>query len=266
MEQSRDIYIDVCDIHTHVHIAGNEGGMPLILMHGWGCNVSTVASIESVCAANGCRVYNIDLPGFGQSSEPPTIWGIEEYTHHIEALTKELGIIRPILLGHSFGGRISILMSSRNDVRAVILVDAAGIRPRHSLKYYLKVYSYKFGQRMAYALLPHTKAEAVVERMRRSRGSSDYANSTPMMRSILSRCVGEDLRHVMPSIKAPTLLIWGENDTATPIRDAHIMEKSIADAGLVSFAGCGHYSFLDNPIGFRAVVASFLNSLKDKKQ
>ena len=68
MEQSRDIYIDVCDIHTHVHIAGNEGGMPLILMHGWGCNVSTVASIESVCAANGCRVYNIDLPGFVQSS------------------------------------------------------------------------------------------------------------------------------------------------------------------------------------------------------
>lgn len=266
MEQSRDIYIDVCDIHTHVHIAGNEDGMPLILMHGWGCNVSTVASIESVCAANGCHVYNIDLPGFGQSSEPPSVWGIEEYTRHIEALAKELGIIRPILVGHSFGGRISILMSSRNDVRAVILVDAAGIRPRHSLKYYLKVYSYKFGRRMAYALLPRTKAEAVVERMRRRRGSSDYANSTPMMRAILSRCVGEDLRHVMPSIKAPTLLIWGENDTATPIGDAHIMEKSIADAGLVSFAGCGHYSFLDNPIGFRSVVASFLNSLKDNVQ
>lgn len=266
MEQSRDIYVDVCDIHTHIHIAGNEGDMPLILMHGWGCNVSTVASIESVCAANGCHVYNVDLPGFGQSSEPPAVWGVEEYTRHIETLAKELGIVRPILVGHSFGGRISILMSSRNDVRAVILVDAAGIRPRHSLKYYLKVYSYKFGRFMAYTLLPRTKAEAVVERMRRRRGSSDYANSTPMMRAILSRCVGEDLRHVMPSIKAPTLLVWGENDTATPIGDARIMEKSIADAGLVSFAGCGHYSFLDNPIGFRSVVASFLNSLKDNAQ
>ena len=119
---------------------------------------------------------------------------------------------------------------------------------------------------MAYALLPHDRAEKFVERMRRRRGSSDYADSTPMMRAILSRCVGEDLQNVMPSIKAPTLLVWGENDTATPLNDAKIMEKKIPDAGLVAFPGCGHYSFLDNPMGFRAVVSSFLNSIKSKEQ
>lgn len=266
MEQPQDIFVDVCDIHTHVRISGKEDGMPLILMHGWGCNVSTVASIEAVCVDNGCRVYNIDLPGFGQSNEPPTVWGIEQYTHHIETLKDKLRIERPILIGHSFGGRISILMASRNDTRAVILVDSAGVRPHHSLKYYFKVYSYKLGRRMAYALLPHDRAEKFVERMRRRRGSSDYADSTPMMRAILSRCVGEDLQNVMPSIKAPTLLVWGENDTATPLNDAKIMEKAIPDAGLVAFPGCGHYSFLDNPMGFRAVVSSFLNSIKSKEQ
>ena len=62
----------------------------------------------------------------------------------------------------------------------------------------------------------------------------------------------------MPHIQAPTLLIWGENDTATPLADAKKMEKLIPDAGLVSFPGCGHYSFLDNPVGFRAVLKSFL--------
>jgi pimeloyl-ACP methyl ester carboxylesterase len=63
----------------------------------------------------------------------------------------------------------------------------------------------------------------------------------------------------MPQIAAPTLLVWGENDTATPIKDARKMEKLIPDAGLVAFAGCGHYSFLDNPGGFAAVLKSFLN-------
>ena len=74
----------------------------------------------------------------------------------------------------------------------------------------------------------------------------------------MSKCVNEDLRKIMPEIKSPTLLIWGENDTATPLQDAKIMESKIPDAGLVSFAGCGHYSFLDNPGGFAAVVKSFL--------
>ncbi len=64
----------------------------------------------------------------------------------------------------------------------------------------------------------------------------------------------------MPSIKAPTLLIWGEDDTATPLSDAKKMERLIPDAGLVSFPGCGHYSFLDNPYLFGSVLKSFINS------
>ena len=79
-----------------------------------------------------------------------------------------------------------------------------------------------------------------------------------MMRAVMSICVNEDLKEFMPSIKAPTLLIWGENDTATPLSDAKTMERLIPDAGLVSFPDCGHYSFLDNPGQFRAVLQSFL--------
>lgn len=82
----------------------------------------------------------------------------------------------------------------------------------------------------------------------------------PILCSILSRVVNEDLCHMMPRIKAPTLLVWGEDDTATPMADAKRMEKLIPGSGLVSFPGCGHYSFLDNPVQFSAVLRSFLNS------
>ena len=78
-----------------------------------------------------------------------------------------------------------------------------------------------------------------------------------MMRSVMSICVNEDLKYLLPAVKAPTLLVWGEEDTATPISDAVTMEKLIPDAGIVKFPGCGHYSFLDNPVGFKTVMKSF---------
>ena len=109
-------------------------------------------------------------------------------------------------------------------------------------------------------LLGKKKAERHLDRKRAKAGSSDYAQASPRMRAILSKVVNEDLKAELPKIKASTLLIWGENDTATPLSDARYMETHIPDAGLVSFPGCGHYSFLDNPIQFSAVLRSFLNA------
>lgn len=254
--------IEIDGVKVSYNETGPEDGSPIVLMHGWGCNSSTVASIEAIVSPK-MHVFNIDLPGHGKSDEPPAVWGIELYTQLVEKLLDRLGIERPILLGHSFGGRIAILLSSRRDVRKVVLVDAAGVKPRRSLKYYFKVYSYKTVKHLLPLLFGKKKGGELLDRYRGRSGSSDYNNATPMMRAILSKCVNEDLKHVMPDIKAPTLLIWGENDTATPLSDAKTMERLIPDAGLASFPGCGHYSFLDNPAGFKAVLKEFLkNELK----
>lgn len=249
------INIDGLDIHYTV-----EGsGTPMILMHGWGCNQSTLASIQKI-ASDYHTVYNIDFPGFGQTPEPPGVWGVEEYTSMLEAFVEKLRLDTPVLLGHSFGGRVGVLFSSRNSVSKLILVDSAGIKPRRSLKYYFKVYSFKLSKLVARMVYGAEKSKARIEVARQRRGSADYNNATPRMRAILSKVVNQDLRKSMPLIKAPTLLIWGENDTATPMRDARMMEKLIPDAGLVSFKGCGHYSFLDNPVQFAAVLRSFLSN------
>lgn len=254
--------IQIDGVNINYDECGPEDGAPIILMHGWGCRLETLASIRSVLA-DKMHVYNIDLPGHGKSDEPPAIWGVEEYTQLVEKFIKMLGIDNPILLGHSFGGRISILLSSRNRVKKVLLVDAAGIKPHRSMKYYYKVYTYKAFKHLVYLFASKKRGEKILEKYRSKSGSADYAAASPTMRGILSKCVNEDLKHVMPDIKAPTLLIWGENDTATPLSDAKTMEQLIPDAGLVSFPGCGHYSFLDNPRGFRAVIKEFL---KDELQ
>lgn len=249
--------IDVNGLRLHYDESGPESGATVVLLHGWGCDHTTLASVRKLLERK-MHVFSFDLPGFGKTQEPEEVWGIERYTQFTEEAFKALGIENPVLLGHSFGGRISILFSSRNKVNKVILVDAAGVRPRHSLKWHFKVYSYKLAKRVYPLLLGKEKAQERIDRARAKRGSSDYNNAPPMMRAILSKCVNEDLCRVMPVIKAPTLLIWGEEDAATPLADAKKMERLIPDAGLVSFPGCGHYSFLDNPGGFRAVINSFL--------
>lgn len=252
-----DKYID---LSRGIRLKYDESGEgpAMIIMHGWGCDGSTVRTIADI-AAEQHKVYNLDLPGFGKSTEPTTVWGVDDYVEMLEEFVEKTGIENPIVLGHSFGGRVGILYSSRNKVDKLILVDSAGVKPSRSLKYYIKVYSFKAAKRLWRILLGKERAEARIESMRKKKGSSDYSLASPMMRSILVKTVNQDLKYAMPLIKAPTLLIWGENDTATPLKDAKVMEKLIPDAGLVSFKGCGHYSFLDNPYQFAAVLRSFIS-------
>ena len=238
---------------------GIKNGKPVVIMHGWGCSHETTRSIARILEKDH-RVINVDLPGHGKSEEPSSIWGVEDFTECIRELIEKLDIKKPSLIGHSFGGRISILYSSRYDTDRVVLVDSAGIKPKRSLKYYGKVYSFKALKNVLKLFYKGQEYEKKIEKLRSKRGSADYKNSTPVMRGIMSRCVNEDLKKYMESIKSPVLLVWGENDTATPLRDAQIMNKLIPDSGLVSFKGCGHYSFLDNPYGFSAVIKEFFKN------
>lgn len=236
-----------------------DGVQAVIVMHGWGCKASTVQVLAAAAAAPSTTVYNLDLPGFGASDEPPAHWGVYDYAHFIEAFADALGIVSPVLIGHSYGGRIAIIYASERPVAKLILVDSAGIKPRRSLRYYFKVYTFKAAKKLLPILLGSEKGARAIDRMRGTAGSADYRAASPVMRRVMSTSVNQDLKHLLPSITAPALLIWGENDTATPLRDARIMEKLIPDAGLVCYPGCGHYSFLDRPAQTTAVIKSFLN-------
>ncbi len=235
-----------------------SSGRAVILMHGWGCTGETVKSIaQAICDRH--IVYSIDLPGFGASSEPPAVWGSLEYCQCIESFAKALNITDPILIGHSFGGKISILFASRNSVNKVALVGSAGVKPKRSIKYFLKVYSYKAVKNVLPFLVGTKKSQQILSNYRSKAGSADYSSASEHMRSVLVKVVNEDVTSVMGSITAPVLLMWGAGDTATPVRDAKVMEKKIKNSGLVLFNGSGHYPFLDEPYAFKAVLNKFLD-------
>lgn len=239
--------------------SGNPDGSPVIILHGWGCDHTTVKSIGK-CLENGMRVISLDLPGHGKSDEPLHVWSTYDFALILEKFIERLKIDSPSLIGHSFGGRTSIAYASKHPVHKLVLVDSAGITPRRGIKYYYKIYTYKTIKKLALIFLSEKTGKRLLEKFLKKRGSADYQAASPVMRATMSKCINEDLRKIMPEIKAPTLLIWGENDTATPLSDAKIMEKMIPDAGLVNFTGCGHYSFLDNPRGFQAVIREFFKN------
>ena len=241
---------------SRLHYTDCGEGHPILLLHGWGCNTTTFNAIRPFLEAR-FRVLTVDFAGFGESEEPHEVWGVEEYTRSIEALAQHEGVENPILIGHSFGGRVSIVYASRNKVQKVMLVDAAGVKPKRSLTYYRKVYTFKLIKKLLPLVVGKSRAEKIIEQRRAKAGSSDYGQASPKMRAILSKVVNEDLCHLMPNIAAPTLLFWGENDTATPLADAKKMEKLIPDAGLVTVAGAGHFAFLENTPLFLCVAESF---------
>ena len=81
-----------------------------------------------------------------------------------------------------------------------------------------------------------------------------------MMKKCLVMAVNEDQRQALPEIRQETLIIWGDLDDATPLRDAKIMEEMIPDSALVVLEGTGHYSFLEKPAQFRGIIRAFLGA------
>ena len=247
--------IDVKGIQSHYKKTGS--GPVVLLLHGWGGSLEIFQKLHSALETN-FTVYAPDLPGFGKSETPDTVWGVTAYTDWLRAFITAEKITNPILLGHSFGGRISILYASKYPVSKLILANSAGIKPKRKPAYYVKVYSYKAVKHILPLLLGKKQSENILEQYRKKVGSSDYKNANPTMRNIMVKVINEDLKKYLKDIQAPTLLMWGENDTATPVNDAKIMEKNIPDAGLVVLKNAGHYSFIDKEYEFITIVKNFL--------
>jgi pimeloyl-ACP methyl ester carboxylesterase len=235
-------------------------GQDVLILHGWGCNIHTVMPIFNLLKPH-FRVTAVDLPGFGDSSTPEKPYDSFDYASVIEQLIDILGFKEIVLLGHSHGGRIAIILASQypNLIEKLILIDSAGIVPKRSVKYYVKVYSFKALKQIYLMFNKGNDKSQALEKFYKRYGSEDYRQSDGVMRQTMVKVINDNLRDLLKEIKAPTLLVWGENDDATPLSDGRIMEKEISDSGLVVIKGAGHYSYIDDFQTFKLVISSFLN-------
>ena len=239
----------------------DEGeGSVILLLHGWGSNITLFDGIIKALSPDH-RVIAPDMPGFGKTPEPQQAWAVDDYVDFIIKFIDSLELKEFGVLVHSFGGRVLFKLNARESLPYVInkavLIDSAGIMPKKSLKQKISLKMYKCARSIMSTKLLHFLYPDAVENMRKKRGSADYNNATPIMRQTLVIVVNEDLKPLISQVNCPTLIIWGDNDTATPIDDARQMEQLRPDAGLVVCEGAGHYSFLEQPAKVHGALKVF---------
>ena len=189
-------------------------------------------------------------------------WGVPEYANMVHEFMNKLGINKPHVIAHSFGGRVAIYLTSKyKDLfNKIVLVDAAGVKLRVSIKKKFKIALFKCGKVVLKFATPKDKYEERLNEYRKKFASSDYgAIKSDVMRQTFSKVINLDLTKNLKEIKNSVLLMWGENDLDTPLYMAKIMEKNISDSGLVVLKGAGHFSYIDASNEFNLIVDNFLS-------
>lgn len=240
-----------------------SGGDAVLILHGWGCS----GAVFRRTAAELAQKYTVLLPdlcGFGESPEPPAPMSPGDYADLFVGLLASLGVTHVSLIGHSYGGRVILKLFEKQSAQTlpfaidrVMLVDAAGLKPKKSLGARLSLAAYKAGRRVLSTAPMQKLFPGAIDAWRKKRGSADYNSASEIMKKTLILAVNEDLAHCLPLVTAPTLLFWGERDDATPLADAKRMEREIPDAGLVVVPGGSHFSFADDPALFSRVLGAF---------
>ena len=221
-------------------------GKDILLLHGWGQNIEMMKPLGDPFS-DKYRITILDLPGFGESGEPDRAWKMEDYNNFLEEFIEEVKIKKPIVIGHSFGGRLAIYYSSRHPIEKLVLFGSPCIRENKELPFYIKILK---------SMKKIPGLEQFGEYMKKYIGSRDYKAASPIMRQTLVEVINEDLSKYAREIEEPTLLIWGDKDTEAPVNEARDLEKLMIDAALIILPGT-HYAYLENLPRVIAILENF---------
>jgi pimeloyl-ACP methyl ester carboxylesterase len=289
--------IKIDGLNINYKTIGN-GEIPIVLLHGWGTSsdkylelAKTYARRRHVDVSSSKNKFKIlipDLPGFGKSDEPKENWELDDYIEFtnkfIENATREKkGFelvkdllkkfdstktarveekVKPILIGHSFGGRIAIKYAVKypEKINKLILTGAAGIRHKLTSKQKLLFILTKIGK-ITFSLpiinffqSPIYKIFSKIVRGRKK----DYYKATPKMKEIMKNVLVEDLTDYFDKIKIPTLLVWGREDKTTSLIDGEIMNEKIKDSKLIVVDNANHSLPYQKPKEFARIVEEFI--------
>lgn len=249
--------INVNGLNINYEVSGE--GKEIILLHGWLCSLETMKPIAQALE-NNFKVYNVDLPGFGKSDMLRETYNTNMFGDFLNNFVEQLKIKNPILIGHSNGGRTIINYAGRKlgKIDKIVLIDSAGIKPKRTIGYYMRVYTFKFLKNFL-SIFPNVEMfNNIRERVLGKFGSSDYKNSSEVLRRTMSTIINEDQTEILKNINVPTLLLWGENDEDTPLTDGKLMEENIQEAALVTIKNAGHFSYLDSYNQCMEIIKEFI--------
>jgi len=249
-------------VEIHVEQRGT-GDRRVLLLHGWGCSCRHFDPILRDMEKDYCLTA-LDFPAHGESGRPPEPWGVREFAECVRDAAEQMGFAPCDIIAHSFGGRVALYMAANwpEMVNRLVITGGAGLKKPQTEEQRKKSAEYRKKKARLQALtrlpLIGGAADKGLRALREKYGSPDYNALDDEMKKTFVKVISEDLSPLLPKVQAPTLLIWGENDTETPLWMGQAMEQAIPDAGLVIFEGDDHFAYLHQWPRFTKVVRAFL--------
>jgi len=236
----------------------DEGaGKVMLFLHGWQNNLHSFDPISSLLSSTN-RIVRLDLPGFGKSEAPKEAWDLNEYVKFVKNFIQKLNLQVHTLVGHSFGARIVIkgqatknLNSNRN-----VLICAAGVAKKQEFRNLILKFFTKIGAWATY-IPPLVFLRQKLRKKIYKLIGSDYLNSGALKETFLN-IISEDLSASAKKIATPTILIWGEDDSETPLVNGEKLSRLIHNSKLKVISGAGHFVHQEKPQEVIKLIQEFL--------
>ena len=228
-----------------------RGKKTIVLLHGWGLDKSSFDGLVHFFCGE-LSVLAIDFPGFGESDKAEDYYDTYEYAYRIFLLICELGLKDIILVGHSFGGRVAIILSSvfGIEICGLILTSSAGLN-RFSLIKEIRIMKYKLMKKL------HSIGVIKNDKFLNG-GSEDYKKLDVLMKGVFVRIVNQDLSYLLKNISVDTKLVWDKKDKDTPYWICKKLHKNIKTSQTIIFNNGGHFCYIYNIFKFAKICNNYL--------
>ncbi len=235
----------------------------IIILHGWGLSGQTFAPLVRAFHNRGYSAWAPDLPGFGKSALPKRPLHLADYADFLHDYIHKKTIQRPILVGHSFGGRVALKYAALHPdgVRALILTGTPGFTPVARSKRVIFIGIAKIGNVIC-SIYPLSLMRDAIRRWYYCIvGAREFYRAQGTMRETFKNIVKEELVVSMKENRAPTLLLWGERDAITPVSIAKKMKDVMPHASLQAVPDVGHGFPFTHAKAFVSHVLPFISSI-----
>jgi len=210
----------------------------ILILHGWGSRAENWSQVKELLEREGYKVFAPDLPGFGKNPPLSRPWAIDDYVEWLADFCEKNNLSQFFLLGHSFGGAISLKFSLKcpEKVKKMFLVASSGIRRKNLKKKIFKKianFSKFFSFFPFYPLFRKIFYKIIIKK-------SDYPYTEGIMKETYLKVINEDLSFLFSQVSVPTIIIWGEKDDVLPVENAYFMNQKIKNSNLIIIAGANH--------------------------
>jgi len=240
---------------THYEMLGS--GRVVVLLHGWGDSAAGLSALQKELATK-YKVYAIDLPGFGATQVPVTTWGLDDYAQFIAHFLQKVGVKNvAAVVGHSNGGAVAIRGTASGTLKPekLVLLSSAGIRAHGGLKK-LGFKALAKGGKAATVWMPSSQRETLRKKLYKSAGSDMLI--VPALQETFKKTVAQDVQADAAKLSLPTLLIYGEQDTATPVWYGERYHELMGSSTLEVLGGAGHFVHMDRQAEVVKAIEGFL--------